>query len=144
MKEELKHRLLKHLKFIEDEIKDYPKFRQLTKDEYFKDKDRRRSVERWIENIINSSIDISKVILTLEDRRLPDTYKEIVLSLSYINGLKIDSAETLAGWVWFRNVIAHEYLDIRWASIKRFVDETEAGYTNFIQAVEAYLEKKLR
>jgi hypothetical protein len=56
LREELKQRLLKHLNFLEDELKDYPKFKQLSRTEYFDDRDKRRNVERWIENIINSSI----------------------------------------------------------------------------------------
>ncbi len=66
----------------------------LSKEEYFKERSKRRDIERWIENIINSSIDISK-------------------------------------WVRFRNIIAHEYLDIRWNSIKKFIQETEVLYKNF-------------
>jgi hypothetical protein len=66
LKEEFKRRLLRYLCFLEEELQDYPKFKLLTRTDYITDRDKRRSVERWIENIINSSIDISKVILTLE------------------------------------------------------------------------------
>ena len=131
MREELKHRLLKHLDFLEVELKDYPKFIQLTKDEYFRLIDKRRNVERWVENITNSSIDISKNILTLEGISLPDNYKEIVLLTSIVKGLSFEKAELLSQWVKFRNIISHEYLDIRWASIKRFITETESLYKDF-------------
>lgn len=143
MKEELKQRLLKHLDFLEAEIRDYPKFLNLSADEYRDDIDKRRNVERWVENIINSSIDISKVILTLEGRNLPDNYKDIVLSVSAVKELGISSAEPLSRWVKFRNIISHEYLDIRWASIKRFIGETEPLYKDFLHKVKSYLEEKI-
>lgn len=143
MQEELKQRLLKHLSFLGEELKDYSKFEQLIRDDYINDRDKRRNVERWIENIINSSIDISKVILTLEGISLPDNYKDIVLSISAIKDLKIDSAETLSRWVKFRNIISHEYLDIRWASIKKFISETKPLYKDFLDKANAYLREKI-
>jgi uncharacterized protein YutE (UPF0331/DUF86 family) len=143
LKEELKQRLLKHLDFLETEIRDYPKFLNLSAAEYRDDIDKKRNVERWVENIINASIDISKVILTIEGRNLPDNYKDIVLSISAVKGLDIDSSESISRWVKFRNIISHEYLDIRWASIKRFIGETEPLYKDFLDKVKSYLEEKI-
>ena len=143
MKEEIKQRLLKHINFLEDEIRYYPKFRQLTWSIFCEDDDKRRSVERWVENIINSSIDISKNILTLEEIRLPDTYRDIVLSISVVKELNIDSAESLARLVRLRNIVAHEYLDIRWSSIKKFISETEPLFRDFLEKTKKYLEKKI-
>jgi len=143
LKEELKQRLLKHINFLEVELKDFPEFRHLTRDEYFEQRDKRRNVERWIENIINSSIDISKTILTREGISLPDNYKEIVLSISIVKDLSFDKAEALSQWVRFRNILSHEYLDIRWASIKRFIAETETLYKDFLDKTKTYLEKKM-
>ncbi|MBI5417686.1 DUF86 domain-containing protein [Candidatus Poribacteria bacterium] len=143
MKEELKQRLLKHIDFMEVELRDYPKFEHLTWDNYSTDIDRRRNVERWIENIINSSIDISKVILTLENISLPDNYKDIVLLISTIKELNIDKAEIISRWVKIRNIISHEYLDIRWSSIKKFISETEPLYKDFLLKTKTYLGKKI-
>ena len=143
MREELKQRLLKHVNFLEIELRDYSKFRQITQAEYREDRDKSRNVERWVENIINSSIDISKVILTYEGKSLPDNYKEIVLSLSLVKDLGIGDAEALSYWVKFRNIISHEYLDIRWASIKKFISETEPLYRDLLDKVKIYLEKQI-
>ncbi len=141
MKKEIKYRLIKHINFLEDELKDYKYFRALSKEEYFKERSKRRDIERWIENIINSSIDISKIILTNEGVSLPDSYRDIVALLSIIKDLKGIDAESLSKWVRFRNIIAHEYLDIRWNSIKKFIQETEVLYKNFLKGVKKYLGK---
>jgi uncharacterized protein YutE (UPF0331/DUF86 family) len=135
---------LKHLLFLEEEIEDYAKFECLGRDDYMHDRDRRRSVERWVENIINSSIDISKIILTLEGISLPDNYKDIVLTISAVKGLGVHSPESLSRWVKFRNIISHEYLDIRWSSIKKFISETKPLYEDLSNKVKMYLEKKIR
>jgi uncharacterized protein YutE (UPF0331/DUF86 family) len=49
---------------------------------------------------------------------------------------------TLSEWVRFRNIIAHECLDIRWASIKRVIEEAEPSYNNItdIQAMQFNFE----
>ena len=143
MKKECKQRLLRYIGFLEEELQDYPKFKLLRRTDYITDRDKRRSVERWIENIISSSIDMSEVILTLEGIRLPDNYKEIVSSISAIEDLKTVDAESLSGWVRFRNIIAHEYLDIRWTSIQRFIRETEPLYKALLKNVKEYLRGNL-
>ena len=124
-------------------MRDYSKFKKLTWLDYTTDADKRRSVERWTENIINSSIDISKNILTLEGINLPDNYKEILLLISGVKGFGFDKAELLSQWVKFRNIISHEYLDIRWSSIKRFITETGDLYEDFLEKTKDYLEKKV-
>ncbi len=141
MKREIKQKLLKHINFLENELGYYPKFRQLTELIFREDDDKRRSVERWVENIVNSLVDVSKNILTLENIRLPDTYKDIVLSISIVKELNIDNAESLARWVRLRNIVAHEYLDIRWSSINKFVSETEPLFKDFLEKVKDYLNK---
>jgi len=143
VREELHRRLLRHIEFFAEELKYYQKFKQLTWEDYRTDDDKRRSIERWVENIVNSSIDISKLILSLEEIRQPDNYKEVVQSISLVKDLGMDRADELSGWVKFRNIVAHEYLDIRWSSMKRFASETEALYADFLDKVKKYLEKKI-
>lgn len=143
MREESKERLIKHIKFLEEEIKDYAPFRNLSWENYNMDRSKRRNVERWIENVVNSSIDISKLILNTEEIRLPETYREIVSFLALVEGFDKEQVEKISQWVNLRNIVAHEYLDIRWASIKRFVRETEPLYKKFLRKVKEYLKKRL-
>ena len=141
MEKEIRFRLIKHLTFLENELKDYETFGTLSWKEYNDDRGKRRNVERWIENIINSSIDIAKLILTSEDRSLPDTYKDIVKNLSLISDFSEEGMEKLSRWVSLRNIISHEYLDIRWASIQKFISESEPFLKDFLRRVEKYLNR---
>ena len=142
MQKEVKVRIIKHITFLEGELKDYDIFQTLTWKEYMIDRSKRRNVERWIENIINSSIDIAKIVLTSEAIPLSDTYKGIVASLSLVPDFAEKDMETLSNWVRLRNIISHEYLDIRWTSIKRFIAETKSLYEGFLIKVKGYIEKK--
>ena len=54
-----------------------------------------------------------------------------------------EQIEKLSQWVKLRNIVAHEYLDIRWDSIKRFIEETEPVYKSFLECVRNYLKGKL-
>ena len=143
MEREIKLRLIKYATFLESELQDFPSFRSLLWEDYHKERSKRRDVERWIENIINSSIDISKIILVAENIPAPDTYKELVASIALVPGFDKERMGRLSEWVRFRNIIAHEYLDIRWASLKRFIEEAEPLYKNFLKDVKEYLEKEL-
>jgi len=143
LKREIKVRLIKHIAFLENELQDFESFKSLSWEEYSKERATRRNVERWIENIINSSIDISKTILFSENIPLPDTYKDFVTSISLVSGFNKEDMDTLSEWVRFRNIIAHEYLDIRWASVKKFIQETEALYRNFLDQVKEYLKSQI-
>ncbi|MEW6739269.1 MAG: HepT-like ribonuclease domain-containing protein [Nitrospirota bacterium] len=144
MQKEFKVRLIKHVTFLENELKDYDAFSSLSWEQYNTDRDKRRNVERWIENIINSSIDIAKIILTSEGLALPDTYKEIVNSVSLVADFNKEKMETLSRWVRLRNIISHEYLDIRWSSIKRFISESRPLFEDFLAATKGYIERKER
>ncbi|MFC2140784.1 DUF86 domain-containing protein [Acidobacteriota bacterium] len=122
---------------------DYEQFKRLTRAEYLSNKDKRRNVERWIENIINSTVDISKVILTIEGMSIPDTYRGIVTTISTVEGLEDVKADKLSKWVRFRNIIAHDYLDIKWNSISRFINDTDSLYKDFLKITKQYFKDKI-
>lgn len=144
MTKEPLYRLAKHITFLEAELKDYEEFESLSWNEYNKDRSKRRDVERWVENIVNSSIDIAKIIINVEGISLADTYKETVALLSLVPGFDKNEVESLSGWVKLRNIISHEYLDIRWSSIKKFISETKPLYEGFLGRVRRYIEIKAK
>jgi len=140
---ETRIRLIKHITFLEDELRDYESFLSLSQSEYNKERDKRRNVERWIENIINSSIDIAKIILASENILLPDTYRESMSMLALVSNFDKETVEYLSEWVRLRNIISHEYLDIRWNSINKFIHQAVPIYKNFLKVTKDYLDKDL-
>lgn len=131
----LKTRLI----FLENEIKEFVKFRAFSQERYMQDRDSKRNVERWVENLINCALDISKILLASAHQDVPDTYKEIFLKLSVLPKFSSHLAKKLALWTGLRNIIAHEYLDLRWnRQIKPFIDTAEPYLKNFVQSVKKY------
>jgi uncharacterized protein YutE (UPF0331/DUF86 family) len=104
-----------------------------------KDKDARRNLERWVENIVNCSIDIAKVILASEDRRIPTSYKGILKELGVTKHFDETFGEDISQWASLRNILAHEYLDLRWNSLKKFIKNSEPIYEKLIYVVKGLL-----
>jgi len=112
--------LTKRLDFLLDEVADFHLYQSVTWEDY-KDRRKRREVERWIENIINASIDIAKVLLSVKGLEIPQTYREILRNISLTNLFREELGLKISEWVSIRNKLAHEYIDIRWDAIKKFV-----------------------
>ena len=114
-------RIERILDYVAEELTDAPKFANVTLNQYRTNRDLRRNLDRWVEMLINAAIDIGKIVLSSEQRTVPQTYGQILSEL----GTKSEFAalsgllEPLAG---LRNLLAHEYLDIRFKRIRGFVD----------------------
>ena len=139
MRKEDRERLIKLLDYLESEVDDYPMFSNLTWEIYQKDKVTRRNVERWIESIVMSSIDIAKILLASEDKPIPDSYKEILYHMGLIGDFNEEFGKKLSKWAGLRNIVVHEYLDIRWKNIRGFIKESEPPYRQLIIGVKKIL-----
>jgi len=120
---EAKTALSQRLQFLELEMKEIEKFKNLTFEKYLKERDRRRNVERWVENITNALIDIGKIILASEKMKIPKTYAEVLYYLGKFAKLKENEAIKLAEFARLRNILAHEYLKVLYDKIKHFIRE---------------------
>lgn len=136
MRKEERERLIRLLDYLGSEVDDYPTFSNLNWEIYQKDKEKRRNVERWIENIVMSSIDIAKILLASENRPIPESYKEILYNIGLIGDFDEEFGKKLSRWATLRNIVVHTYLDIRWRSIKQFIMESEPVYRQLIEGVK--------
>ena len=113
--------IAKRIDFIELELKDLGEYEDLDFDTYSQNRKARRDVERICENIANAMIDIGKVILAGEDVELPETYQEIFRKLIQIKIVNEKLGGSLSDLVRLRNILAHQYLDIKWEMIRDFI-----------------------
>jgi len=137
--EEDKSILRVHTRFLENEYVDLQKFENLTKQEYIQDNDKRRNVERWAENLVMSAIDISKIILASEKKEIPQTYRETLFCFA-VRFLDEDSAQRFSRFVELRNILAHEYLDIKWEKIVKFIKDASRLYPLFIEKAKEFIK----
>jgi uncharacterized protein YutE (UPF0331/DUF86 family) len=88
-----------------------------------------------VENLVMASLDIAKIILASEKKEAPQTYRETLRALGEFY-FDTSFAQTLSSFAEFRNIIAHEYLDIRWDRIKNFIKESEPIFPKFISKIK--------
>lgn len=136
-----KAKVTQYLRFLKNEFKEIEEIRKITWLDYSKDSFKRKIIERWVENLVMSSLDIAKIILASDKRTIPQSYKE---TLKIFAGLYMNFEESLAErfatFAELRNIIAHEYLDIKWKKIKKFIEEAEKFYPKFIKRVKKIME----
>ncbi|MCP2239626.1 type VII toxin-antitoxin system HepT family RNase toxin [Thermoanaerobacterium thermosaccharolyticum] len=132
--------ILKRIDFIQIELNDLDEYKKLTYEEYDTDRIVRRNVERIIENISNALIDISKIIIVNENIDIPNSYREIILKLGEIKTIDEELAKSIAEIARLRNVLAHQYLDIKWSYVKTFITDKINDVYKFIDAVNKYVE----
>jgi len=140
LRSEERERLIRYLSFLTDELADFQKFSTVSWKAYQADRDLRRNLERWIENIVNCSVDIAKVILVVENRGIPATYREALRELGSTPHFSEEFGDSIAHWVSLRNILAHEYLDIRWNSIRRFIRSAEPLFRELAEGTKSLLD----
>lgn len=133
-------RILRYLKFLESEFSELDKIKAISWEDYLNDSFKRKVIERWIENIVMAMLDIAKIILASDKKQIPETYKEILknFGIFYFNQ---DFGEKIAWFAIMRNIIVHEYLDIRWKRIKKFLGDGETLIPVFIKGVKDILKE---
>lgn len=137
---EVKVSLEERLVFLQDQFSDLERFKKLVFLTYRDDRNERRNTERWIENLVMASLDIAKIILASDKKTIPQSYKDILnLFVSLYLNMDEPLAEKFAKFAELRNIVAHEYLDLRWEKIKKFIEEAEKFYPQFIEKVKTFI-----
>jgi uncharacterized protein YutE (UPF0331/DUF86 family)/predicted nucleotidyltransferase len=128
--------LEKNILFLEEQMLLYSYFSNFSQKEYENDIHKRNDVERWAENMVNAAIDISKIILASQKKPVPQTYRDTIRQSIWLLKLPEDFIEKFQIWVKFRNIIAHEYLDIKWERISDFIQNSKSYFVDFIKKVK--------
>lgn len=134
-------RLLERMQFLQSELREVEEFKKLTFDEYRDDKSKRRNIERWAENILNATIDIAKIILASEKKRMPKTYEDALFYFAGLVGFNNEDSKRFSKFANLRNILAHEYLDILFSRIQKFIPGAPTFYEKIFTFLEEYLKK---
>ena len=134
-----KENLEKTIYFVETELKRYEEFKKMAGDEYQRDPRARNDVERWVEKIVMACVDIAKIMLSSAWEPIPDKYTDIFLNTGRFLELPQELGEKFEKWIRLRNVLAHEYLDIKWKRLSNFIQESESYIRTFIEATKRFL-----
>lgn len=134
-------RLRRIIEFLENQTTLYSAFSSLSMIEYEKDLIKRGAVERWIENMVSAIADISKIVLSTSKKPSPYGYADTVRTAAMYLNLEEDFWNKFLNWIKLRNILAHEYLDVKWKRINGFIRESEPYVQSFVEAAKKFLEK---
>jgi uncharacterized protein YutE (UPF0331/DUF86 family)/predicted nucleotidyltransferase len=134
-----KVRLLERINFLTEEFKEIEGFENLSFKEYREDKLKRRNIERWTENVINATIDIAKITLASEKKEMPKTYEQALSRFGNFMGLGEKETEELAFFARLRNILAHEYLDVLYDRINKFIKDSPPLYRHLFDFLSKYV-----
>lgn len=133
-------RLLRTLDYLRTELDDASMYRDLSAARFETDRHYRRGLERWVENLVNASIDIAKIVLASESVAVPQTYYAQITRLREIPQFA-PLSEQLAANTRVRNALAHEYLDLRHAQVSSVAAGAPELYSALADAAEAWLTR---
>ena len=131
--------IIRRLEFARTELADLEAFTDLDFSRYTSDRVVRRNVERMIENIVNSLSDIGKIILAQTDIEMPDSYRSIFEKLGSLGLIEAGLATRLADTTRLRNILAHQYLDIKWKHIEIFLVQGRRDALAFLDRIEEWM-----
>lgn len=135
-----RRRLQEAVVFLSEAVKEYPRFCAVTQSQYMNDRDLKRSLEHWIEHLVNAAIDVARTIWSSERRPLPETYRDFLIALGGVAPFdRDDTCVKLAEWARLRNMLAHEYLDYRWNEITDFLAATRPLFEKFVEHAKMFL-----
>lgn len=132
-------RLERILAFLDEELKDAGEFAETKLSEYQRDRSLRRNLDRWVEVLINGTIDIAKIIQASEDIAIPQTYAQILNLLPSVPGFST-VPEEIRNLAPLRNVMAHEYLDLRFTRLRRFIDSDVRIIHTVVDATRTWID----
>lgn len=124
------------------ELDDLREFADLTYEVYRDDRRKRREVERLVENLANASVDIAKIILAGENLEVPSTYSQVFDQLRQGGVIPASLAVELAVLARTCNALAHQYLDVKWDSVKHTILYGPQFLPDFIKIVEEKLQEE--
>lgn len=139
-----KESLIRRISFIEAELADLGEFANIDYLTYSSNRKSGRNIERILENVLNASTDIAKVLIAGEKLELPSSYREVFLKLGEAKLLDLRLAQNLADLARVRNILSHQYLDIKWQTIRDFLDNGKQTVETFLEIVKTKIEESER
>lgn len=134
-------KLNKVAQLFKDEIDYLKELKTMTQSEYTNDRAKKRALERAVENSANMLIDMIRILIASNHKPVPSTYEEIIRNAIVVEGFDEGHAEKLSKAAGMRNLLAHQYDDLRFSGIKAFIERTESSFDYLLEFVKEYLKK---
>lgn len=136
-----KYRLLKRMDFLKSlVIPFFQTYHTVTKEQYHSNIRLRREIEKWVEDAINCVMDITKTLYSEKKMAIPETNRELLENMDLLGIFETKLGDGISPWAVLRNRLAHDYLDLKWEGISKFIKEGEGLLQLFAEGVEDYIK----
>ena len=122
-------------------LKKLDPFKTREKEELLQDTYLQDIVERNLEVIAQSVIDIANRIISIEELEKPLDYYDAIMRLGEADILPLKFAEKLAPIAGFRNILVHDYLDINWDEVYNNLHQL-SDITEFTSLIKTWMKAK--
>ncbi len=130
-------KFIPYIEYMESELKFLPEYeRKVDWKVYQHERNKRLEIERWVECLINATLDLSKMFLSFRGEGIPETSREVLYKIASFVFEKESDAEAFSQLAKIRNTLAHRYLDIRWQDIKIFIKLSPKLYPEFMEHIK--------
>ncbi|MGK7960010.1 type VII toxin-antitoxin system HepT family RNase toxin [Crocosphaera sp.] len=136
-----KKRVFLRVNFLIQQLSYLKEYELISFETYLNKFEKKATIERTLELMIQAAIDINKHLITQQLRLpFPTTAKDSFLQLGQKKILTEDLAANLAKSAGLRNVLAHEYLEIDDKIIYQSIPLALTQYPLYIQQIITYLD----
>lgn len=140
MKEEIAERL----KLLSKYVKFLQSYRKNTLEDLMNDYTLRGAVERYLELSIECCIDIAEMIISYENLKRPESYKDVILILGKEGIIPEKFAEKFSNAAGLRNILVHMYANIDINELYININRNLADFDKFAKYIAIYLDNKRR
>ena len=129
------------LEMLEEYTAILREYQQHDVEDLIRDHTLRGAVERYIEVALECMIDIGEMMISKENLKRPDTYREVFLLLGEYGILPDKFANDLAPAAGFRNVLVHMYAKIDVERLYYYLENNLDDLERFGKYIAQYLIK---
>lgn len=133
--------LARKLEYLRKQLETLEPYRVLSKETVRVELEKRLAIERLLEISIQSIIDCSRLLVSLEDWRGIRDERDALLILAERKVINQDLAGRLVQAKGFRNVLVHEYVEIDPELLQRHLTEDTGDLWAFAKSLTEYMRK---
>ena len=138
----MKDEIVSKLELLSEYVKNLRSYKKYSVEDIKNDFTIRGALERYLELSLECSIDIAEMIISYENLKRPDSYREVILALGRAGIIPEDFAKKFSNAAGLRNVLVHMYAKIDIDEIYLNLTENLKDFDTFARFIAIYLEKK--
>ncbi len=133
--------ILRKLSELENYQKQLDEFSSITLEEYNSDWKTQRIVERTLQIMIETCVDIANHIISDQEYRVPSTYAETFKVLEENGIITPQIFRTMEKMVKFRNIIVHQYENINAEIVIAILRKHIADFSEYRNSILEFIKK---